>query len=85
MNTLKTIALILDAIIAVVLIVVVLFQSGKSAGLSGAIAGNSDSFVSKTGSKTLDAKLSRSTKWLGLAFAFMTMVSVILVMISARG
>ena len=79
LNTLKIIALVLDALLAVVLIVVVLFQSGKSAGLSGAIAGNSGSYVSKTGSKTLDAKLARSTKWIGLVFVFVTLASVLLV------
>lgn len=82
LDVLKYVALILDVLAAIVLTVVVLFQSGKSAGLSGAIAGNSGSFVSKNGSKTLDAKLARSTKWIGLVFVFLTLVSVILVRMS---
>ena len=79
-NVLKYIALGLDALCAIALIVIVLFQSGKSAGLSGAIAGNSGSFVSKNGSKTLDAKLARATKWVALVFVFLSLASVILVM-----
>ena len=82
LNVLKYVALILDALCAVVLVAVVLLQSGKSAGLSSAIAGNSGSFVSRTGSKTLDARLSRSTKWIGLAFVFLTLASTILVRMS---
>lgn len=79
LKVLKIVAIVLDVVAAVVLIVVVLLQSGKSAGLSGAIAGNSGSFVSKTGAKTLDAKLARSTKWIGLAFVALTLITVILV------
>ena len=79
METLKTIVLVLDLISAVLLIATILIQSGKSAGLSGAIAGASDSFMSKGGSKTLDAKLARATKWIGLAFMVLTLLTVILV------
>ncbi len=82
-NVLKYVAIGLDVVTALLLIVVVLLQSGKSAGLSGAIAGNSGSYVSKAGSKTLDAKLARSTKWIGLAFVFLTLVTVILVRMAA--
>ena len=79
MNTLKIIVLVLDLISAVLLTATILIQSGKSAGLSGAIAGASDSFMSKGGSKTLDAKLARATKWIGLAFVVLTLLTVILV------
>ena len=79
MNTLKVIVLVLDLISAVLLIATILVQSGKSAGLSGAIAGTSESFLSKGGSKTLDAKLARATKWIGLAFVVLSLLGVILV------
>lgn len=77
MEALMYVSLILMALSAVVLIVVVLFQSGKSAGLSGAIGGGSDSFFAKSG-KGLDAKLARATKWIGLAFVILTLISAIL-------
>ena len=79
MGTFTIIVLILDMICAVLLTATILFQSGKSAGLSGAIAGSSDSFMSKGGSKTLDAKLAKATKWIGLAFVVLSLVAVILV------
>ena len=79
MDTLKIIVLVLDLISAVLLTATILVQSGKSAGLSGAIAGASDSFMSKGGSKTLDAKLAKATKWIGLAFVVLTLMAAILV------
>ena len=54
--------------------VIVLMQSGKSAGLSGAISGGADTFLSKTKAKSLDAKLAKATKWFGLAFVILTLV-----------
>ncbi len=79
MNTLKIVVLVLDLISAVLLTATILVQSGKSAGLSGAIAGASESFMAKGGSKTLDAKLAKATKWIGLAFVLLTLLCVILV------
>ena len=79
MNTLKIIVLVLDLISAVLLTATILVQSGKSAGLSSAIAGASESFMAKGGSKTLDAKLAKATKWIGLAFVVLTLLCVILV------
>ena len=79
MDTLKIVVLVLDLISAVLLIATILVQSGKSAGLSGAIAGASESFMAKGGSKTLDAKLAKATKWIGLAFVVLTLLCVILV------
>ena len=53
---------ILQLISALILIAVVLFQSGKSQGLSGAIGGIADSYLSKSKAKSVDAKLAKSTK-----------------------
>ena len=57
---------------------IVLFQSGKSAGLSGTIGGVADSFMAKNQAKTLDAKLARATKWVGAAFIVLTLILNIL-------
>ena len=64
---------ILQLIAALILILVVLFQSGKSAGLSGAIGGVADSFLTKNKAKSMDAKLARATKWVGAAFIVLTL------------
>ena len=55
-------------VLSLALIAIVMLQSGKSAGLSGAIAGGADTFLSKNKAKSLDAKLSKMTKWVAIAF-----------------
>lgn len=64
---------VLEAIASVALIVVVLLQSGKEAGLSGAIAGGSETYLSKSKSKGLDQMLASSTKWIALAWVLLTL------------
>ena len=73
MEILKVICIILEVITSVALIAVVLFQSGKEAGL-GAIAGNSDSYMSKNKSGSLDKMLASATKWIALAWIVLTLV-----------
>ena len=63
---------ILQVLCGLFLIGVVLFQSGKSAGLSGAIGGVAESFMAKNKAKTFDAKLARATKWVGAVFIVRT-------------
>ena len=65
---------ILQLISALILIAVVLFQSGKSQGLSGAIGGTADSYLSKSKAKSVDAKLAKATKWVGAVFVVLTLV-----------
>ena len=65
---------ILQLISALILIAVVLFQSGKSQGLSGAIGGIADSYLSKSKAKSVDAKLAKPTKWVGAVFVVLTLV-----------
>ncbi len=69
---------ILQLICGLFVIAIVLFQSGKSAGLSGAIGGVADSFMSKNKAKSVDAKLARATKWVGAVFIVLTLVLNIL-------
>ncbi len=65
---------ILQLISCVILIGVVMLQSGKTAGLSGAIGGGSDTYLSKNKGKSLDAKLSKATKWVAIVFAVLTLI-----------
>ena len=55
MNVVETILVVLEAIASIALIVVVLLQSGKEAGLSGALTGSSDSYLSKNKKGGLDS------------------------------
>ena len=63
---------------ALFLIAVVLLQSGKSAGLSGAIAGVADTFMAKNKAKSWDAKLAKMTKWVAIGFMIITFVICLL-------
>ena len=74
MEVLKVILTILEVIASVILVAVVLVQSGKEAGLSSAIAGNSDSYISKSGKGGLDKMLAKATKWVALAWIVLTLV-----------
>ena len=69
-----TVIIILQLIAALFLILVVLFQSGKSQGLSGTIGGIADSYMAKPKAKSLDAKLAKGTKWVGAVFIVLTLV-----------
>jgi len=69
---------ILQLLCGLAIILAVLFQSGKSAGLSGAIGGVADSFLAKNQAKTIDAKIARATKWIGAAFLILTLILLIL-------
>ena len=60
-------------LLCLALIAVVMLQSGKSAGLSGAIAGGADTFLSKNKAKSVDAKLAKMTKWVAMAFLLLTL------------
>ena len=65
---------ILQLLSALVLILIVLFQSGKSQGLSGAIGGIADSYMSRSKARSVDAKLAKATKWVGAIFVILTLV-----------
>lgn len=80
MNIAMLIISIVMVLLAIFLIAVVLLQSGKTAGLSGAIAGGADTFLSKNKAKSWDAKLAKATKWVAIAFL---VISLVLALLSA--
>ncbi len=73
MEIVKIILTALEVIASIALILVVLFQSGKESGLSGAIAGNSDSYMNKNGMGGMDKKLASATKWVALVWIVLTL------------
>ena len=74
MGVFETILIVLETICSVALIGVVLLQSGKEAGLSGALAGNSDTYMSKGKGKSMDQALAAATKWVALAWIVLTLL-----------
>ena len=78
MSVITIILTVLQVLSGIAVTAIVLMQSGKSAGLSGAISGGAETFMSKGKAKTLDAKLARATKWVGAVFLVLTFVLLVL-------
>ena len=74
MEVVKVILTVLEVIASLSLIVVVLLQSGKEAGLSGALAGNNESFMNKSKMGGMDKMLAKATKWIALAWILLTLI-----------
>lgn len=68
---------IIYTVVCISLIATVLLQSGRSAGLSGAIAGGAQSLFGKK--KGLDDLLSRITTGLAIGFMILAIVLTLLV------
>ena len=73
MEIVKIVLTVLEVIASVLLVLVVLMQSGKEAGLSGAITGNSESYMNKSKMGGLDKKLAAATKWIALVWIVLTL------------
>lgn len=67
---------IIQVLVCIALIATVLLQSGKSAGLSGTIAGGAETFFGKK--KGMDELFGKMTKILAGAFFVLTLVIAIL-------
>ncbi len=65
---LQNILTVVHVILSLFLIVVVLFQSGKTAGLSGSIAGGAETFFGKNKARTLDGLLEKLTAVISILF-----------------
>ncbi|GAB3057393.1 preprotein translocase subunit SecG [Virgibacillus ainsalahensis] len=76
MANVVNILLVIDAIIMIVLI---LLQSGKSAGLSGAISGGAEQLFGKQKARGIDYVLHRGTIVTGVLFFLLAFVSVYVV------
>ena len=71
-----TILLTALVIVSLALIVVVLLQSGKSAGLSGAISGGAEQLFGKQKARGLDLVLHRATIVLAVLFFILAILVV---------
>ena len=76
MEVAKIIVAVFQLIASIVLIAVIMFQSGKESGLSGALSGKNDTYLSKIGG--LDKKLAAATKWIALVWGVFTLTLCIL-------
>ena len=67
-------------LLSVAIIVFVLLQEGKSAGLSGAIAGGAETFFAKNKSRTMESKLVLITKIIAISFFVLALVATLLLL-----
>ncbi len=72
MEVLKIVVTILEVIASIALIAVVLFQSGKESGL-GVLAGNNETYLSKSKFGNMDKILAAATKWIALVWVLLTL------------
>lgn len=79
--TAKLVLTIVHILMAIILIAFVLGQSGKSAGLSGSIAGAAETFLGKNKGRTWDAILSKWTTVVAIVFL---VTSIILAAMSIK-
>ncbi|KHF41206.1 preprotein translocase subunit SecG [Halalkalibacter okhensis] len=68
----QMLATVLLVIVSISLIAVVLLQSGRSAGLSGAISGGAEQLVGKQKARGIDAVLIKATVVLSVLFFVLT-------------
>jgi len=59
---------IVHVVLCVILIAIVLFQSGKQQGLSGSIGGGAETFFGKNRARTMDAILAKCTAVVAVLF-----------------
>ncbi len=67
-------------LLSIAIIVLVLLQEGKSAGLSGAIAGGAETFFGKNKSRTMESKLVLITKIIAISFFVLALVATLLLL-----
>ena len=72
LTVLRTILTIIYIIICVALVVVVLMQEGKSAGLTGAITGVADTYWGKNKGRSMEGALARGTTVLAVLFVLIS-------------
>jgi len=85
MSALEIIMGVLLCIFSVVIVVVVLLQEGKSAGLSGAIAGGADTFFGKNKGRTIEQKLVKITRVVAIVFFVLVLATSLMIILFPAG
>ncbi len=73
MEVLKIVLTVVYIIVSIALVILVLMQEGKSAGL-GAISGAAESYWGKNKGRSMEGTLVKITKWLAVAFILLSVV-----------
>lgn len=70
-------------IVSLVIVAVVLLQEGRRKGLSGAIAGGAETFLSKGKAKAAEAVFARWTKWIAILFFVLVLAANVVAIVFA--
>lgn len=73
MGALRIVLTVIFMIICVAIVVLVLMQEGKSAGL-GAISGAAETYWGKNKGRSMEGTLVKLTKYLSIAFILLTII-----------
>jgi preprotein translocase subunit SecG len=73
MEVVKTLSVSIHLILCLVLICIIVLQSGKNSGLS-AFTGANESYLAKNKAKSRDARLALATKWVAGVFVVLTVI-----------
>jgi preprotein translocase subunit SecG len=73
MDIVKTVFVSIHILLCLVLICVIVLQSGKNSGLS-AFTGANESYLAKNKAKSRDARLALATKWVAGVFVVLTVI-----------
>ena len=72
MDTIQTIFLVAQLTACLILVCVIVLQSGKNSGLGALTGSKGDSFLLKNKQKSRDARLALATKWVAGVFVILT-------------
>ncbi len=75
MGAIEIVLGILIILVSLIIIVAILLQPGRRAGINGAISGGADTFLSKNKARTFDAFLARWTKWVAIIFFILAIIA----------
>ena len=74
MAVFKIIITVIFAVICVSLTAIVLMQEGKSGGLSGSVAGATETYWGRNKGRSMEGKLEKITKYLAIRFRVLSLV-----------
>ncbi len=74
MAALKTVLIVIYALVCIALTIIVLMQEGKSAGLTGSISGMADTYWGKNKGRSMEGNMEKFTKILAVLFILLSIV-----------
>jgi len=83
MDILTTIFICIQLVLCLLLICIIVLQSGKNSGLS-AFTGANESYLAKNKAKSRDARLALATKWVAGTFVVLTVIIHIFMEVASR-